>query len=48
MGIKGQKKRIKAGSLIGLMMESNLSEGNQPFPRPAAELRCGVSITDAW
>jgi 3-deoxy-7-phosphoheptulonate synthase len=34
-------------SLIGLMVESNLEEGNQPFPKPRAELRYGVSITDA-
>jgi 3-deoxy-7-phosphoheptulonate synthase len=34
-------------SLIGAMIESNLHEGNQPFPRPRAELRYGVSITDA-
>jgi len=34
-------------SLIGLMVESYLSEGNQPFPRPRSELRYGVSITDA-
>ena len=34
-------------SLIGVMIESFLSEGNQPFPRPAAELKYGVSITDA-
>lgn len=34
-------------SLIGLMVESNLNEGNQPFPNSLAELRYGVSITDA-
>jgi 3-deoxy-7-phosphoheptulonate synthase len=34
-------------SLIGVMVESYLSEGNQPFPRPPSELRYGVSITDA-
>lgn len=34
-------------SLIGMMVESYLSEGNQPFPKPAKELRYGVSITDA-
>jgi 3-deoxy-7-phosphoheptulonate synthase len=33
--------------LIGLMVESFLSEGAQPFPKPANELRYGVSITDA-
>jgi 3-deoxy-7-phosphoheptulonate synthase len=34
-------------SLVGAMLESNLHEGNQPFPRPASELHYGVSITDA-
>jgi len=35
-------------SLIGLMLESFLNEGNQPFPVPdPAKLRYGVSITDA-
>jgi 3-deoxy-7-phosphoheptulonate synthase len=34
-------------SLIGLMVESNLEEGSQPFPQPAAQLRPGQSITDA-
>src|SRR5262252_4630504 len=34
-------------SLIGVMIESNLNEGNQPFPQEPAKLRYGVSITDA-
>jgi 3-deoxy-7-phosphoheptulonate synthase len=34
-------------SLIGLMVESNLFEGNQPFPKNPADLRYGVSISDA-
>ena len=34
-------------SLIGLMVESHLSEGNQPIPKNVAELRYGVSITDS-
>jgi len=33
--------------LIGVMVESYLKEGNQPFPRPVRELLPGVSITDA-
>ena len=33
-------------SLMGLMLESNLKEGSQPFPRPRAELLPGMSITD--
>jgi 3-deoxy-7-phosphoheptulonate synthase len=34
-------------AIIGAMVESYLKEGSQPFPRPAAELCYGVSITDA-
>lgn len=34
-------------SLVGVMIESNLHEGNQPFPKPVTELQYGVSITDA-
>jgi 3-deoxy-7-phosphoheptulonate synthase len=34
-------------SLIGLMVESHLREGNQPFPTKPSKLRYGVSITDA-
>ena len=34
-------------SLIGVMIESFLEAGSQPFPKPANELRYGVSITDA-
>ena len=34
-------------SLVGLMVESNLFEGNQPFPKNPADLRYGVSISDA-
>jgi len=34
-------------SLIGLMVESHLSEGNQPIPKNISELRYGVSITDS-
>lgn len=33
--------------LIGLMVESFLHEGAQPFPQPIGQLRHGVSITDA-
>ncbi|HEY9171505.1 MAG TPA: 3-deoxy-7-phosphoheptulonate synthase [Verrucomicrobiae bacterium] len=33
-------------SLVGAMIESNLHEGNQPFPQPVSALRYGVSITD--
>lgn len=34
------------GSIIGMMLESNLNEGNQPLKAPGA-LQYGVSITDA-
>ena len=34
-------------SLIGLMVESHLSEGNQPIPKSLSDLRYGVSITDS-
>ena len=29
------------------MVESHLSEGNQPIPKNTADLRYGVSITDS-
>jgi len=34
-------------SLIGLMVESHLSEGNQPIPQNLKDLRYGVSLTDS-
>ena len=34
-------------SLIGMMVESHLNEGNQPIPKNAADLEYGVSITDS-
>jgi len=34
-------------SLIGLMVESHLNEGNQPIPKDLRELRYGVSLTDS-
>jgi len=42
-------EQIAAGntSIIGAMLESNLSAGSQPFPQPREKLRYGVSITDA-
>jgi 3-deoxy-7-phosphoheptulonate synthase len=42
-----EQRATGSGSLIGLMVESFLHEGNQLFPRPATELKYGVSITDA-
>jgi 3-deoxy-7-phosphoheptulonate synthase len=34
-------------SLAGMMVESNLNEGNQPIPKNPKDLRYGVSITDS-
>lgn len=34
-------------NIIGLMLESNLNEGNQPLPEDISQLRYGVSITDS-
>ena len=34
-------------SLIGIMVESHLHEGNQPIPKKLSDLRYGVSITDS-
>jgi 3-deoxy-7-phosphoheptulonate synthase len=42
-----EQRRAGNRALIGLMVESFLEEGNQPFPAPRANLRRGVSITDA-
>jgi len=34
-------------SIVGMMLESNLVEGNQPVPEDLSKLRYGVSVTDA-
>jgi 3-deoxy-7-phosphoheptulonate synthase len=34
-------------SIVGLMLESNLHWGSQPIPADRAELKYGVSVTDA-
>lgn len=34
------------GSIVGLMLESNLAAGSQPIPEDLAGLRYGVSVTD--
>lgn len=41
--------QIKDGnrSIIGLMLESNIHEGNQSSEQPRSEMRYGVSVTDA-
>jgi 3-deoxy-7-phosphoheptulonate synthase len=33
-------------SIVGLMLESNIFEGNQPIPKDLSELKYGVSVTD--
>ena len=42
-------QQIETGnkSIIGVMLESNLCEGNQPIPDDLEEIRSGVSVTDA-
>jgi len=42
-------KQRSAGNdaLIGMMVESNLHEGNQKIPKDLSQLRYGVSVTDA-
>ena len=42
-----EQRAAGAPSLTGVMVESYLQEGNQPFPKNPAELRYGISITDA-
>jgi len=42
-----EQRRAGNAGLIGLMLESHLEEGSQPFPQERAKLRYGVSITDA-
>ncbi len=42
-----QQRADGTRSLIGIMVESYLCEGNQPFPKNPADLIYGVSITDA-
>ena len=34
-------------SIVGLMLESNLYEGNQSVPDDLSQLKYGVSVTDA-
>jgi 3-deoxy-7-phosphoheptulonate synthase len=42
-----QQRAEGTRSLIGLMVESNINEGNQPIPKNLKELRYGVSLTDS-
>ena len=41
-----QQRREGNPSLVGLLIESNLFEGSQPFQQDRAKLKYGVSITD--
>ncbi|NTV92446.1 MAG: 3-deoxy-7-phosphoheptulonate synthase [Chlorobiaceae bacterium] len=41
-----QQKTHGNKSIVGVMIESNLCAGNQPFPEDPGKLRYGVSITD--
>jgi 3-deoxy-7-phosphoheptulonate synthase len=41
-----EQRLAGTNSLIGMMVESYLEEGAQPFPKNPAELRYGLSITD--
>ncbi len=34
-------------SIVGMMLESNIHEGNQPVPKDLSQLKYGVSVTDA-
>jgi 3-deoxy-7-phosphoheptulonate synthase len=42
-----EQRAAGTAGLIGMMLESNLESGSQPFPQERAKLRYGVSITDA-
>jgi 3-deoxy-7-phosphoheptulonate synthase len=42
-----QQRASGTQSLVGVMIESYLQEGSQPFPKNPDELRYGVSVTDA-
>ncbi|OFC63807.1 3-deoxy-7-phosphoheptulonate synthase [Candidatus Erwinia dacicola] len=46
---KSAVAQIKDGnrSIIGLMLESNIHEGNQSSEQPRSDMRYGVSVTDA-
>ena len=42
-----EQRKNGTKSIIGVMIESNLSEGSQPIPKDLSQLQYGVSITDA-
>jgi len=39
-------QQILDTSIVGMMLESNLHEGNQPIPSKLEQLKYGVSVTD--
>ena len=47
--LKDVSKQLAANntSIIGVMLESNIEEGNQPIPDDLDDIRPGVSVTDA-
>ena len=47
--VRAVLEQLTAGStsIMGVMVESNLGAGSQPFPQPKENLRYGISITDA-
>ena len=47
--LKEVAEQVKQGnhSIIGVMLESNLKEGNQTIPDDLDEIRPGISVTDA-
>jgi 3-deoxy-7-phosphoheptulonate synthase len=42
-----EQRRAGTKSIIGVMIESNLFEGNQPIPKDLSQLKYGISVTDA-
>jgi len=42
-----EQRRAGSRRFIGVMIESNLSEGSQTIPQNLSDLRYGVSVTDA-
>lgn len=47
--VESAVEQLKAGnrSIIGLMLESHIHEGNQSSEQPRSQMRYGVSVTDA-
>jgi 3-deoxy-7-phosphoheptulonate synthase len=41
-----EQARASGSDLVGMMIESNLHEGNQPIPADLKDLKFGVSVTD--